>query len=112
MTSVPLSPQDRFDAVVDAIVAETGWCGGCQRRDNFAKLRCPAHPDRSPSLGVYLNEPHCFAGCTPEAVVMAAGLSPNILRPAAPAVASHSTETRRRRRRQRSRRSRSRRRRG
>ena len=41
--------------------------------------RCPAHDDRSPSLGVRLDGErllfHCHAGCAPEAVLAAVGLT-------------------------------------
>jgi putative DNA primase/helicase len=41
--------------------------------------RCPAHPDRNPSLSVSVKGGrvlvHCFAGCAPEAVLEAVGLT-------------------------------------
>src|SRR5262245_61068104 len=40
---------------------------------------CPAHPDRTPSLSVRREADrwliHCFAGCPPEAILRAAGLT-------------------------------------
>lgn len=40
---------------------------------------CPAHPDRNPSLSIRLAGDkllvHCFAGCTPDAVLSAVGLT-------------------------------------
>ena len=57
---------DRLDRVG---VVSGGWCA-----------RCPAHDDRVPSLSVTAGPDgrvllHCHAGCTPEAVVGAVGLS-------------------------------------
>jgi putative DNA primase/helicase len=50
--------------------------------------RCPAHDDRNPSLSVALRDGrvliHCFAGCTPEAVLQAVGLTWRDLRDPAP----------------------------
>jgi len=41
--------------------------------------RCPAHPDRNPSFSIALRDGrvllHCFAGCPPEAVLGAVGLT-------------------------------------
>lgn len=44
------------------------------------KARCPAHPDKTPSLSISLNDDgdilvHCFAGCTAEQITSAVGLS-------------------------------------
>lgn len=44
------------------------------------KARCPAHADRNPSLSVTLGDQggaliHCYAGCTPESIVAALGLT-------------------------------------
>ena len=54
---------------------------------------CPAHEDRSPSLSIRVADDgrvllHCFAGCSPEAVVEAVGmrmldLAPNGFEPSA-----------------------------
>lgn len=46
------------------------------RRDNQIVAQCPAHPDRNPSLTVSRGDRqnivlHCFAGCTPDAVLTA-----------------------------------------
>jgi len=50
--------------------------------------RCPAHDDRDPSLSVSVKEGrvliHCFAGCAPEAVLEAVGLTWKDLRGADP----------------------------
>jgi hypothetical protein len=42
--------------------------------------RCPGHPDRAPSLSIAEGADgqtllHCFAGCTPQAIVAALGLT-------------------------------------
>ena len=46
---------------------------------NSWMARCPAHPDRNPSLSIALRDGrvllHCFAGCPPEAVLQAVGLT-------------------------------------
>jgi hypothetical protein len=48
------------------------------RRDGW-QARCPAHGDRTPSLSINVRDErilvNCFAGCRPEAVVSAIGLS-------------------------------------
>jgi putative DNA primase/helicase len=50
--------------------------------------RCPAHDDRNPSLSVSVKEGrvlvHCFAGCAPEAVLQAVGLTWRDLRDPGP----------------------------
>jgi putative DNA primase/helicase len=50
--------------------------------------RCPAHPDRNPSLSVSVKDGrvlvHCFAGCAPEAVLEAVGLTWKDLRESDP----------------------------
>ncbi len=50
--------------------------------------RCPAHDDRDPSLSVSVKDGrvliHCFAGCAPEAVLEAVGLTWKDLRGADP----------------------------
>jgi len=56
------------------------------------KARCPAHADSDPSLSVTLGDQggaliHCYAGCSPEAVVGALGLTMADLMP--PRVTSH-----------------------
>lgn len=65
----------RLDGVV--LAGETGW-----------SARCPAHDDEHPSLAVAQGEDgrcllHCHAGCAPEAVVTAVGLTLSDLFPAA-----------------------------
>jgi putative DNA primase/helicase len=55
---------------------------------NSWTARCPAHDDRDPSLSVALRDGrvllHCFAGCAPEAVLEAVGLTWKDLREADP----------------------------
>jgi putative DNA primase/helicase len=50
--------------------------------------RCPAHPDRNPSLSITLRDGrvlvHCFAGCHPDAVLEAVGLTWKDLRESGP----------------------------
>jgi len=50
--------------------------------------RCPAHPDRNPSLSVSVKDGrvlvHCFAGCHPDAVLGAVGLTWRDLRESDP----------------------------
>jgi len=50
--------------------------------------RCPAHPDRNPSLSVSVKDGrvlvHCFAGCHPDAVLAAVGLTWRDLRESDP----------------------------
>jgi hypothetical protein len=55
--------------------------------------RCPAHPDRTPSLSVTQAEDgrwllHCFAGCHPDEILAAAGLGWLDLFPDAPEVSN------------------------
>jgi hypothetical protein len=56
---------------------------------------CPAHEDRSPSLAVKEADDgrilvHCFAGCSFESVVSAAGAKPEELFPAKPMQKDHA----------------------
>ena len=50
---------------------------GGRWRGSTGACRCPAHPDRTPSLSVRLGERailfHCFAGCSSRAVIAALG---------------------------------------
>jgi putative DNA primase/helicase len=54
---------------------------GVRRRNGSGwSARCPSHPDNMPSLSVNVSEAgrvlvHCFAGCAPDAVIAAVGLS-------------------------------------
>ena len=61
---------------VEAMLALLGAGRGDMRR-------CPAHPDKSPSLSVREGERgillHCFAGCTLEDICRALGLHPRDL---------------------------------
>lgn len=57
-----------------------------QRNGNGWIARCPAHDDRDPSLSISEGDDgrvlvHCFAGCDPEAIVGAVGLSLQDLMP-------------------------------
>lgn len=50
------------------------------RQKNTWTACCPAHGDKNPSLAIKLMEDgrillHCFAGCTPDEVIGAVGLS-------------------------------------
>ncbi|MDD2760033.1 MAG: hypothetical protein PHH11_07040 [Methylomonas sp.] len=49
-----------------------------QTAPNKWLAKCPAHPDRSPSLAIRLADDriliHCFAGCSVDAVLSAIGL--------------------------------------
>lgn len=52
---------------------------GAKRAGKGFKARCPAHADKTPSLSILEGADgrvllHCFAGCTVESVVAAAGL--------------------------------------
>jgi hypothetical protein len=55
---------------------------------NSWMARCPAHPDRNPSLSITLRDGrvlvHCFAGCHPDAVLGAVGLTWRDLRESDP----------------------------
>ncbi len=60
------------------------------------KARCPAHADSDPSLSVTLGDQggaliHCYAGCSPEAVVGALGLTMADLMPPRETQRGHST---------------------
>lgn len=63
---------------------------GVRRTRNGWTARCPAHNDRRPSLSIAVTDTgrillHCFADCTPEAVLAAVGLHWSDLgRPATP----------------------------
>jgi hypothetical protein len=62
-----------------------------QSGDGFTAC-CPAHDDRNPSLSVHVGEDgrilvHCFAGCSPERVVEACGLTMRDLFPIGPEAA-------------------------
>ena len=64
----------------DPLGAVLGRLGGVKRTGpNSWMARCPAHDDRNPSLSVAVREGklllHCFAGCAPEAVLEALGLT-------------------------------------
>lgn len=53
---------------------------GVKRRGSSFMARCPAHADRGPSLSLRQGENarilvHCFAGCRPEEIVAALGLT-------------------------------------
>jgi hypothetical protein len=54
---------------------------GVRRSGNTAMAQCPAHQDKSQSLSVKEREDtgkillNCFAGCTGESIIRAAGLS-------------------------------------
>jgi hypothetical protein len=60
----------------------------CTGRDRYT-AKCPAHPDKSPSLTVAEKESHvifhCFAGCEPADVLAAVGLTFSDLYPERPA---------------------------
>jgi len=68
-----MSAHDPLEAVLARLdgVKRTG--------PNSWMARCPAHDDRNPSLSISLKEGrvliHCFAGCAPEAVLGAVGLT-------------------------------------
>lgn len=56
-----------------------------KRSGNSYLCRCPAHEDKNPSLSIGLSDDgkrillHCFAGCSTDAVLAAAGLQPSDL---------------------------------
>jgi hypothetical protein len=63
----------------DRVVAIVGRCGGGREGKKGWMVRCPAHEDHHPSLSITAKGDHvllrCFAGCPPEAIVEAIGLS-------------------------------------
>ena len=67
-----------FETVLSAISAKTGHTPKAGADGNWM-TRCPAHDDRRASLSVTEKDGkvlvHCFAGCTPEEVCRAAGLT-------------------------------------
>ena len=50
-----------------------------QKSRNHYEAHCPSHDDEHPSFSIYVNNDwvnlHCFAGCTEEEILQAAGLS-------------------------------------
>jgi hypothetical protein len=60
----------------------------CTGRDRYT-AKCPAHPDKSPSLTITEKEGrvlfHCFSGCEPADVLAAVGLTFSDLYPDRPA---------------------------
>ena len=63
-----------FEIIVEALNAKKSG-------DRYM-AKCPAHGDKSPSLMVSERENgstwlHCFAGCTPDEILSAVGLSPS-----------------------------------
>jgi len=59
---------------------------GVQKAGKAFRARCPAHPDRSPSLSLKEADDgrvllHCFSGCEIDAVVAALGLQKSDLFP-------------------------------
>ena len=59
---------------------------GAKRRGSCWLAKCPAHPDRHPSLSVGVGADgrvllHCFTGCDPEAIVSAISLRMRDLHP-------------------------------
>jgi hypothetical protein len=78
----PVAPRDvgmlrgRADERAEAIATR---CGSSRLRYNTWVVCCPAHDDTSPSLHITpMGDTvliHCFAGCAPEAILAAVGLS-------------------------------------
>ena len=71
---------------IDSVLARLD---GVQRAGKGFKARCPAHPDRSPSLSLKECDDgrvliHCFAGCEPAAVLEAVSLNMAHLFPPSP----------------------------
>jgi putative DNA primase/helicase len=80
---ITLSPvEDNIEVLLDRLE------GVRPQGPNSWTARCPAHPDRNPSLSVSVKDGrvlvHCFAGCAPEAVLGAVGLTWRDLREFAP----------------------------
>lgn len=68
---------------LDTIIAQLE---GVKKRGHGYIARCPAHADRSPSLSLREGDDervliHCHAGCSPEAVMSAIGMTMNDLFP-------------------------------
>lgn len=79
-----VSAAQRDGAPIDRVLARLE---GVKRRGAQIMAKCPAHADSTASLSVRAAEDgkvllHCFAGCVPEAVLNAAGLTMGDLFPA------------------------------